>query len=87
MPMNSIRRQRGRNAPRYDPLSGATYRPDPRFAPHIADKLVRASNAADINISSLLSILVDRMVLDANGLPDWYEEVMKQEALPIEKAG
>jgi hypothetical protein len=70
----------------FDPNSGKNYTPNPRFAPKVASKLIRAALASGINVAAVLSILVERMEVDADGRPVWASEYMKQEGRPIDPA-
>ncbi|MGX5718021.1 hypothetical protein [Arthrobacter sp. MAHUQ-56] len=76
----------GRSVPTYDPTSGAKYTPNPRFDAERGAKLVKACQTSNINVTAMLSILIDKMEVDKDGRPVWADEyVPAQEGLPITK--
>lgn len=86
MSKSNIRLLGGRSVPSYDPTSGAKYTPNPRFDAMRAVKLVKACQESDINVTAMLSILIDKMEVDEAGRPVWADEFLAaQEGLPIDK--
>lgn len=86
MPRTNTRLLGGRSILSYDPSTNAKYMPNPRFGPSAAVKLIKACQTSDINVTALLTILIERMEVDADGRPDWVDEYLAQEGLPIDKA-
>lgn len=86
MPRTNYRLLGGRSILSFDPSTHAKYTPNPRFSPEVAVKLIKAAQASDINVTALLSILVEKMPVDADGRPEWADEFLAQEGLPIDKA-
>jgi len=88
MPKSHIRLLGGRSVPSYDPTLGAKYTPNPRFDAARGVKLVKACQTSNINVTALLSILIDKMPVDEDGRPVWADEfIASQEGLPIDKTG
>lgn len=86
MSKSNIRLLGGRSVPTYDPTSGAKYTPNPRFDPERGAKLVKACQTSNINVTAMLSILIDKMEVDEDGRPVWADEfTAAQEGLPINK--
>lgn len=86
MPRTNYRLLGGRSILSYDPSTNTKYTPNPRFSPEVAVKLIKAAQTSDINVTALLSILVEKMPVDADGRPEWADEFLAQEGLPIAKA-
>jgi hypothetical protein len=77
----------GRSVLSFDPASGAKYTPNPRFGPDAATKLITAAQASNINVTAILTILVDKMEVDAEGRPVWAGEYVTQEGEHVTQEG
>ncbi len=60
---------------------GEVYRPGVSLPPAQADKLVTAARNMDCTISGLLTRIIERLEVDENGLPSWYEPPAEQEQM------
>ena len=73
------RRQPPRNRPvHYVVGSGVVYRPGLSLPPVEADKLVTAAKAMDCTVSGLLTKMVERLEVDQDGAPVWFERPNQQ---------
>lgn len=86
MPRTNYRLLGGRSVLSYDPSKGTKYTPNPRFPADVATKLITAAQSSDINVTAILTILVEKMPVDEHGRPVWADEYVPQEGLPIDSA-
>lgn len=86
MPRTHYRRLGGRSILSYDPAKGEKYTPNPRFPADAAVKLITAAQTSDLNVTAILTILIEKMQVDEKGRPVWADEYVPQEGLPIDSA-
>ena len=65
--------QRGKNAISYILGSGDPYRIGCNIPPAAAEKIVTAALGMNGSVSGLIVALIERMEVDENGIPTWYQ--------------
>ena len=71
--------QRGKNAVSYVLGSGAPYRVGCNIPPTAAEKIVTAARGMNGSVAGLIVALIERMEVDENGVPVWYEPPDEQQ--------
>lgn len=71
--------QRGKNVISYVVGSGAPYRVGCNIPPSAAEKIVTAARGTNGSVAGLIVALIERMEVDENGLPVWYEPPNEQQ--------
>lgn len=65
--------QHGKNSISYVLGSGAPYRVGCNIPPTAAEKIVTAARGMNGSVAGLIVALIERMEVDENGVPVWYE--------------
>lgn len=71
--------QRGKNAVSYEVGSGKSYKVSCSLPPATAEKIVTAVRAMNGSVAGMLVALIERMEVDEQGVPFWYEPPDEQQ--------
>lgn len=71
--------QRGKNTVSYVVGSGLPYKASVTLPPDVADKIVTAVRGMDGSIAGMIVALIERLEVDENGVPVWYQPPDEQQ--------